>query len=537
MIAGNLRAKRLSTNPAAKHMTPEDEARAEIDRKLAESGWVVQDRGAMNIAAGPGVAIREFPLPVGEADYLLYADMRAIGVVEAKPKGFALTGVEGQSKKYVEALPEDVPAHRLPLPFHYESTGSITQFTNLLEPDARSREVFAFHRPEELLRLAGLEEQFRGGLRRMPPLNVEKLWPVQARAVANLEKSLADNRPRSLVQMATGSGKTFTAVSLLYRLVKFAGAKRVLFLVDRKNLGRQTYDEFQKYVSPYNGYKFTDEFNVQHLRSNAIAPASRVCIATIQRVYSMLKGDEEFDEADEEVSSFELASDLIREQMPVAYNPKIPIETFDVIVADECHRSIYNLWRQVLDYFDASLVGLTATPTGQTIGFFRNNLVMEYGHNDAVADGVNVGYQVYRIRTQITEGGAILEQEPGCSSPGGIGGPGRCGTPPSTTTSRIRPANSTATWWPRTRSGSWSARSGIACSRKSSPAARWCPRRWFSRRTTPTPTTSRGSFGRSSARGTTSARRSPTRRPARSPTTSSQSFARCTTRGSPSRWT
>ena len=220
----------------------------------------------MNIYAGLGVAVREFPLGDGEADYLLYADGKVIGVVEAKPEDHGtLAGVEGQSVKYVTSLPNGVPAHALPVPFHYETTGTVTQFTSLLDPTPRSRPVFAFHRPEELLRLVGLERQLRASLAGMPPLADPKLWRVQAEAVTNLEKSLAQNRPRSLVQMATGSGKTFTAISAVYRLIKFGGARRVLFLVDRTNLGRQTYREFQQYVSPYSGHTFTDEFNVQHL--------------------------------------------------------------------------------------------------------------------------------------------------------------------------------------------------------------------------------------------------------------------------------
>src|SRR5205823_9157252 len=144
-----------------------------------------------------------------------------------------------------------------------------------------------------------------------------------------------------------------------------------------------------------------------------IADSCKVCITTIQRLYSMLQGDEEFAEENEETSLFEAAAPPGKEPLPVEYNPNVPIETFDFIVCDECHRSIYNLWRQVLDYFDAFLIGLTATPTKQTIGFFGNKLVMEYGHTQAVADGVNVGFQVYRIRTRITEQGARLEKEPG----------------------------------------------------------------------------------------------------------------------------
>jgi type I restriction enzyme R subunit len=207
--------------------------------------------------------------------------------------------------------------------------------------------------------------------------------------------------------MATGSGKTFTAVTTIYRMIKFAEAKRVLFLVDRANLGRQTLKEFQQYVSPYSPYKFTEEYIVQQLKSNQINKTARVCISTIQRLYSMLKG-EEIDPELEEESLFD-HSDLFKEPMPVEYNPAVPIETFDVIITDECHRSIYNLWRQVLEYFDAFIIGLTATPNKQTFGFFNQNLVMEYPHEKAVADGVNVNYDVYRIRTKITREGSKVE--------------------------------------------------------------------------------------------------------------------------------
>ena len=195
----------------------------------------------------------------------------------------------------------------------------------------------------------------------------------------NLEYSLADNRPRALIQMATGSGKTFTAVNVVYRLIKFAKAKRVLFLVDRSNLGRQTYKEFQQFVTPDDGRKFTELYNVQHLQSNVLDDVSRVCITTIQRLYSMLRGEEMFDPELEEESLWELDAALARQgPKEVAYNPALPIEYFDFIVTDECHRSIYNLWRQVLEYFDAYLIGLTATPSKQTFGFFNQNLVMEY---------------------------------------------------------------------------------------------------------------------------------------------------------------
>jgi type I restriction enzyme R subunit len=395
--------------------TPEQQARREIDQLLIAAGWLVQDRRQTNIAAGRGIAIREFPLKTGHgfADYMLYVDGAAVGVVEAKKQGVPLTGVELQSAKYTTGLPDHLPAPRRPLPFCYESTGAETRFTNLLEPDARSRNAFAFHRPDTLADWLMKEIQSPGStvkarIRRMPPLATDGLWPAQVRAIHGLEASLADGRPRSLIQMATGSGKTFTACNFVYRLVKFAGARRVLFLVDRNNLGRQTLKEFQQFRTPDDGRTFTELYNVQHLVSNKLDPVGRVAITTIQRLFSMLKGDPDLDPALEDGSAFQ-ANPLVSQPIEVGYTPRVPIETFDFIVTDECHRSIYNLWRQVLEYFDASLIGLTATPSKQTLGFFNQNVVMEYNHDDAVADGVNVDFDEYRIRTQITEHGARVE--------------------------------------------------------------------------------------------------------------------------------
>ena len=375
----------------------------------------------MNIHAGLGVAVREFPLKwkegaetkSGSADYLLYADGWAIGVIEAKPAGHTLEGVVVQSKRYTEGLDERVPARYRPLPFAYESTGEVTQFTNGLDPHPRSREVFTFHRPEELLRQQELgSAQLRRTLRQMPGLPQGKLWPVQHEAICHLEQSLAHGRPRALIQMATGSGKTFMAVSACHRLIKHANAKRILFLVDRNNLGRQTLNEFQQFRDPASPYTFADEFPVQHLRGNAIEPAGKVVITTIQRLYSILKGDPEYDPANEEESLFESGRPPGSEPVPVEYTPDVPVEAFDFIVIDECHRSIYNVWRQVIEYFDAFLIGLTATPSPHTIGFFDNNVVQDYSHTKAVADGVNVGYDIYRIRTKISEEGGSVQAAP-----------------------------------------------------------------------------------------------------------------------------
>jgi len=396
------------------YLTPEAKARVEIDRMLAAAGWAVQAARAVNLSATRGVAVREFVLkpPHGRADYLLFVDGAAAGVIEAKKEGKTLTGVEWQSAKYVDGLPDEIPtAIEGALPFAYESTGTETRFTNTLDPEPASREVFSFHLPETLVRW--LEEihrhptapTLRHRLRALPPLVETGLWSAQVTAIRNLERSLADNRPRALIQMATGSGKTFTAANVTYRLVKHADARRVLFLVDRANLGRQTLKELQRFTTPDDGRKFTELYNVQHLSSNRIDPVSRVTISTIQRIYSILCGEAVMDEELDEHSAFELTSGVL----PVEYDPALPPEFFDVVIVDECHRSIYGLWRQVLDYFDAFLIGLTATPNKQAFGFFNQNLVMEYGHEQAVVDGVNVDFDVYRIRTDITERGSTID--------------------------------------------------------------------------------------------------------------------------------
>lgn len=407
--------------------SPEELAREKIDKLLTDCGWIIQNRSTINLSVSRGVAIREALLKDrDEVDYLLFVDGKAIGTVEAKPEGFTLTGVEEQSGKYGKGLLDIYPKWREPLPFAYESTGVETQFTNQLDPSPKSRNVFAFHRPETLVEYLGstggspvavggsptAPSNLNWRLRSLPAsdqMPTTNLWSAQIEAIRNLEKSLAANKRRALIQMATGSGKTYTAVNFVYRLIKLAGARRVLFLVDRGNLGDQTLKEFQQFVTPDDGRKFTELYNVQHLQSAQLDRVSRVCISTIQRLYSMLRG-EEIDAEIDERSGYELRESLWKQPPPVVYNPNVPVETFDFIITDECHRSIYNLWRQVLEYFDAYLIGLTATPSKQTIGFFNKNLVMEYGHEHAVTDSVNVPYDVYKIDTEITAAGSRVEK-------------------------------------------------------------------------------------------------------------------------------
>jgi type I restriction enzyme R subunit len=160
--------------------------------------------------------VREFPLITGYADYLLFVNRKAAGVIEAKHEGTTLSGVAEQSEKYLAGIPENIPHVQNPLPFAYESTGIETYFRDLRDPDPRSRRVFAFHRPETFDEWLAQETTLRGRLGKLPPLITGGLRDCQIEAIQNLERSFAEARPRALIQMATGSGKTFTAVSFIY---------------------------------------------------------------------------------------------------------------------------------------------------------------------------------------------------------------------------------------------------------------------------------------------------------------------------------
>lgn len=389
-------------------MTPEAKARQIIDRKLEQAGWAVQDMKQLDLSAALGVAVREHPTDTGPADYVLYVDRVACGVIEAKKDslGENLTVIESQTERYAAASFK-WRRNLAPLRFLFEATGQIVRFTDNADPAPRSRELFHFFQPEQLSEWLAQADTLRGRLRtNMPALPEENLRDCQIDAVKGLERSLAHNRPRALVHMATGAGKTFTAITAVYRLLKFGGAKRVLFLVDTRNLGKQAHQEFMAYAPPDDARKFTELYNVQRLVSSSIDPHAQVCISTIQRMYSILSG-EPIDESAEDASLNEVQQ-TAGQQKQAQYNPTLPVEAFDVIVIDECHRSIYNLWKQVLDYFDAFLIGLTATPDRRTFGFFNENIVAAYTYEQSVADGVNVGYDVYEINTEVTQKGGEL---------------------------------------------------------------------------------------------------------------------------------
>lgn len=387
------------------NQTPEQIARDNIDKQLTASGWCIQTKSKLNLSESLGVAVREYQTNVGPADYVLFVDKKPVGVIEAKreDEGFRLTQVEDQSTEYAQAKLKYLKND--PLPFIYESTGELTRFTDYRDEKPRSRPVFSFHKPDTFRKWLKQKDTLRNSLQNLPPLGVDRMRDCQIKAITNLDKSFKINHPKALIQMATGSGKTFTAITFIYRLLKHTNAKRILFVVDTKNLGEQAEQEFMAYLPNDDNRKFTELYGVHRLKSSFIPTDNQVYISTIQRLYSVLRGTE-LDESAELENPNERWQP--KEPQPVGYNPNLPIEFFDFVVIDECHRSIYNLWKQVLEYFDAFQVGLTATPDNRTFGYFNQNIVSEYTHEQAVIDGVNVGFNNYTIETEVTRNGATV---------------------------------------------------------------------------------------------------------------------------------
>lgn len=390
------------------NQNPEQVARDKIDQMLVDSGWKVQSKQEINLNAGIGIAVREFLTDVGPVDYLLFVEKTPLGILEAKneDEAYRLNTHESQAVDYSQSKLKYFKDKQA-LPFVYLSTGSITKFMNIDDPKPRFREIFSFHRPETLKDWNSSRNPLRKRLLDLPGLNTSHLRDCQVKAIDNLELAFKNAKPRSLVQMATGSGKTFTAITAVYRLLRHCNAKRILFLVDTRNLGEQAEQEFISYMPNDENRKFTELYNVVRLQSKSIPKDCQVYISTIQRLYAVLKG-KDLPPGAEDVNPAEIWKK--KEPMPVEYNPSLPIEFFDFIIIDECHRSIYNVWQQVLDYFDAFLVGLTATPDKRTYAFFEQNVVSQYTHQDAVADGVNVGYDTFLIETEVGTSGAKLYQ-------------------------------------------------------------------------------------------------------------------------------
>lgn len=392
-------------------MTPEQEARIVIDEKLKMSGWQVQNVNQLNLLAGLGVAVREFPTSTGPVDYVLFINGEPVGVIEAKKSsaGENITVVEEQSSRYANSTFKWINRDHS-IRFAYEATDKLVKFTDYKDIKYRSRKVFSFHRPEYLESLLQASDTIRNNMKHFPPLDPVGFRDCQINAINNMDVSFADNRPRALVQMATGAGKTFTAITEAYRLLKYGKMNRILFLVDTKSLGEQAEREFLAYTPSDDTRSFSQLYGVRRLKSSYIPNDVQICISTIQRMYSILK-EEDLDESTEEESFNEYVTADSKAPKEVVYNEKYPPEFFDCIIIDECHRSIYNVWQQVLTYFDAFLVGLTATPDKRTFAFFNENVVSEYRREQAIIDGVNVGEDIFLIETEVSQkGGHILKR-------------------------------------------------------------------------------------------------------------------------------
>lgn len=392
-------------------MTPEQEARIVIDEKLKMSGWQVQNVNQLNLLAGLGVAVREFPTSTGPVDYVLFINGEPVGVIEAKKSsaGENITFVEEQSSRYANSTFKWINRDHS-IRFAYEATDKLVKFTDYKDIKYRSRKVFSFHRPEYLESLLQASDTIRNNMKHFPPLDPVGFRDCQINAINNMDVSFADNRPRALVQMATGAGKTFTAITEAYRLLKYGKMNRILFLVDTKSLGEQAEREFLAYTPSDDRRSFSQLYGVRRLKSSYIPNDVQICISTIQRMYSILK-EEDLDESTEEESFNEYVTADSKAPKEVVYNEKYPPEFFDCIIIDECHRSIYNVWQQVLTYFDAFLVGLTATPDKRTFAFFNENVVSEYRREQAIIDGVNVGEDIFLIETEVSQkGGHILKR-------------------------------------------------------------------------------------------------------------------------------
>ena len=392
-------------------MKPEDKARVTIDKKLIESGWTIQDVKSLNLSASLGIAVREFPTSTGPVDYALFLEGIPVGVIEAKKSelGENITSVESQSARYTTSTFKWIK-NEYRIRFAYEATDKLTRFTDYDDIKYRSRTVFSFHRPETLLALLKQPDTIRNNMKRFPEFDSTGFRKCQITAIENLDASFADNRPKALVQMATGAGKTFTAITAAYRLLKYGKMNRILFLVDTKGLGEQAEREFLAYKPTDDPRPFSQIYGVHRLKSSYIPDGVQICISTIQRMYSILKG-EELNESAEEISFNEYVTADSKAPKEVVYNEKYPPEFFDCIIVDECHRSIYNVWNQVLEYFDSFIIGLTATPDKRTFAFFNENVVSEYPREQAIIDGVNVGEDIFLIETNVGKNGAHIMKQ------------------------------------------------------------------------------------------------------------------------------
>ena len=391
-------------------MLPEEKARVKIDEKLNKSGWYVVDRD--EYAPHTTSAIRE-ALTQGnkESDYLFFVENKAIAVLEAKKADNPLgTDVESQAENYAKTplawyglWKDDI------IPLVYISNGEKILFKNLLSGENKYIEIDTIHTPKEMLRLIKCSSDYGA----LPKLEKRTLRDCQYNAELKFEESIKNGQKRNLAVLATGSGKTFLACLSSYRLLNYTSTRKILFLVDRNNLARQTESEFSQFDMTENRREMNALYDIKRLKREGDLKGD-IVISTIQKLFSIMTGqavsDESEDAEDERLAQSEESDD--GNVIQIGDSIKISPDYFQFIIIDECHRSIYGKWKAVLDYFKGAIIlGLTATPTPEAYAFFNNNIVENYTYENSVIDGVNVPSRIYRIITEVTEHGGSLDKD------------------------------------------------------------------------------------------------------------------------------
>ena len=389
-------------------MLPEEKARVKIDKQLRNAGWDIVARN--EYLPNSTSAVKEALMGGNtESDYLLFIDGKAIAVVEAKREENPLGDeVKKQAEDYAVA-PQDwygLWFEKL-IPLVYMANGNKIYFKNMLVEDSDYEELSQMHSPKKMLQIVGKKSEYGA----LPLIEKRGLRDCQYRAEVKFEESLKMGNKKNLAVLATGSGKTYLACLASYRLLNYTPTKRILFLVDRNNLARQTESEFSVFDRTEGQQKMGNLYTINRLKKEEDIKGD-IVISTIQKLFCVLTGqvisdsdedaEDEKAKEDEEKNSktvIELGNDL-----------KLPPDYFQLIIVDECHRSIYGKWKKVLDYFSgATVLGLTATPTPEAYAYFNKNVIEEYTYDDSVVDGVNVPPRVYRIITDITAHGGTIE--------------------------------------------------------------------------------------------------------------------------------
>lgn len=385
---------------------PEERARETIDKQLIEAGWKPIDRNEYE-SGMHAVAVREMSSGNNKrADYILFLQGMAVGVVEAKRDDIELLTTSHITQVvYYANHPKDwYKSFAKKLPFVWLANGKEILFKDHRDDETEFVSQTSFLRPKDIARLLDIRDEWAG----LPNLNKKGLRDCQYRAVNNLEESFREGNRKALIVLATGAGKTFAACLTCYRWLTYTNSfKRILFLVDRNNLAQQACDDFNKFTLTEGGAPFTSVYNVCRIKNHKIPSKAAVVVSTIQGLYAYLNG-EHVSENDNDESGNDN-----EQEHKVTGKAKLPHDFFDLIIIDECHRSIYNDWGKVLEYFDtARMIGLTATPTPEAEAFFDRNTVINYTYGESVRDHINVEYIPYLIKTQANfEGGTIAAEE------------------------------------------------------------------------------------------------------------------------------